>query len=409
MNHLVYVAENPPLLVERWINAHNPAGNVVLLASSTFQTTAENLKSRFPAISKIIPLPPEESTDQELERFQIEVQTLNTREIILPMSFDKMDLRFQPGTNIPDLKSRYPLFRQLWRGGIRDFIVFNYHGTRKYSIDHMLDDFTDIHKGQRCFLIGNGPSLNQLDMPKLKNEITFGCNRGFLGLQKWGFDLTYWAFGDRLQVEEYWYEYENVMAAETVKFFPFDYVPFLKIENYCPINFLYGYKGFPKFSGSAEVLYLGHSMIYMMLQIAITMGCNPIILIGVDHHYNLNSNTGKNTAPMKMGNRFMNKVRKLVSTGVDGEDVSRKPATRSIQDSSTSFWTASDASGATHFDPRYTEGDKKRFIPPRPELSEEAYAFAAKWALENGVEILNATPGSALEAFPKTSFGKLFQ
>lgn len=36
--------------------------------------------------------------------------------------------------------------------------------------------FYNIHKGKRCFIIGNGPSLAKQDLSALKNEICFCCN-----------------------------------------------------------------------------------------------------------------------------------------------------------------------------------------------------------------------------------------
>ena len=37
--------------------------------------------------------------------------------------------------------------------------------------------FKDKYKGQRCFIIGNGPSINRQDLTLLKDEITFVVNR----------------------------------------------------------------------------------------------------------------------------------------------------------------------------------------------------------------------------------------
>ncbi len=84
-------------------------------------------------------------------------------------------------------------------------------------------------------------------MTLLKNEITFGSNRCFLGYEKWGFDFTYWGVMDRLQVEEYGTEYEDNVPAHTLKFFPFEF------ENACPINFSYDGKTPYKFSGSPDL------------------------------------------------------------------------------------------------------------------------------------------------------------
>ena len=48
---------------------------------------------------------------------------------------------------------------------------------RKYG--HLLPRnaaFRDCHKGQRCFVIGNGPSLKQQDLAPLAQEITLVTN-----------------------------------------------------------------------------------------------------------------------------------------------------------------------------------------------------------------------------------------
>lgn len=37
--------------------------------------------------------------------------------------------------------------------------------------------YKDIHKGERCFIIGNGPSLKKLDLSLLKDEYTITVNQ----------------------------------------------------------------------------------------------------------------------------------------------------------------------------------------------------------------------------------------
>jgi len=151
----------------------------------------------------------------------------------------------------------------------------------------LLDEFVGIHEGKRCFIVGNGPSLNKIDMSLLKNEITFGQNRCYLGYEKWGFPFTYYCLADRLQVEEYFKEYEDNIPKKSIKFFPFEYLPFLRFENICPFNFLFDFNNFPQFSDSCDKIYLGNTTTYILIQIASVMGCNPIILIGTDHRYQL--------------------------------------------------------------------------------------------------------------------------
>lgn len=41
--------------------------------------------------------------------------------------------------------------------------------------------FKDIHKGERCFILGTGPSLRDVDVTLLKNEIIFGLNYLYKG------------------------------------------------------------------------------------------------------------------------------------------------------------------------------------------------------------------------------------
>lgn len=47
----------------------------------------------------------------------------------------------------------------------------NYYLLKKNSV------FKDKHKGERCFILGNGPSLNNIDLSCLANEITFSVNQ----------------------------------------------------------------------------------------------------------------------------------------------------------------------------------------------------------------------------------------
>lgn len=53
----------------------------------------------------------------------------------------------------------------------------------------------DSHFGQRCFIIGSGPSLKKMDLSWLEHEITIGVNQSYKALP---FDPTYIAVGDRV-------------------------------------------------------------------------------------------------------------------------------------------------------------------------------------------------------------------
>jgi len=53
--------------------------------------------------------------------------------------------------------------------------------------------FKDIHKGKRCFIVANGPSLKKIDFDLLKKEFSFGMNRIYLMEKVNGFRPTYLA------------------------------------------------------------------------------------------------------------------------------------------------------------------------------------------------------------------------
>lgn len=54
---------------------------------------------------------------------------------------------------------------------------FKKNNSELASLVEKNSDFKGIHKGERCFIIGNGPSLKTQDLTKLKNEYVFTCNQ----------------------------------------------------------------------------------------------------------------------------------------------------------------------------------------------------------------------------------------
>ncbi len=51
-----------------------------------------------------------------------------------------------------------------------------FHPWRQDSV-RRLAELRDKHRGKRCFIVGNGPSLKQTDLSKLEGEYTLGQNR----------------------------------------------------------------------------------------------------------------------------------------------------------------------------------------------------------------------------------------
>lgn len=407
-------------LLERWLWIHQNSDDVTLVTSETSLLLATKLKEQFESIKDVVILEEHHHKIEGTTRLTNLVNSTGTRKIILPISLKNGKLRFVENTFIPLLAPIFPIVRKLWLFGLREFEIFNLNGSQTLTVPNLLDSFVDIHRGSRCFVVGNGPSLNRINMKLLCNEITLGANRCYLGYDKWGFAFSYWGIMDRLQIEEYWSEYQSNIPEETVKFFPFEYLNFLQFGNPCPINHLYSVPDFPQFSNSPEKVYLGYSVTYMLLQIAVMMGCNPVILIGVDHKYPLKK--GKNnilTSQQRTSIRRWKILTKMATNLIVPFRASSfyqrlkqtylaMVGVRKKQDAkyTTKYWNVSDARGPTHFDKSYTTG--KRFVAPRPKQANTAFECAAEWANINGIDILNATPESALTAFPMIRYEDLF-
>jgi len=54
----------------------------------------------------------------------------------------------------------------------------------------------DIHAGERCFIIGNGPSIRQQDLTQLRDEVTFVTNMFFLHEQFDELNVNYYCVSD---------------------------------------------------------------------------------------------------------------------------------------------------------------------------------------------------------------------
>ena len=143
----------------------------------------------------------------------------------------------------------------------------------------------NIHKNQRCFIIGGSPSLNLLDLSPLNNEYTFTVNRGYNLKEKGLLHSTYHIIQDKLLF------FNDKIANEI----PFDYMNYLilyagiKIENKHIQNLIfYDYMHMINYEETefqpdlTQKLVEGYSVIYTTLQIAAYMNFKDIYIIGVD-------------------------------------------------------------------------------------------------------------------------------
>jgi len=236
------------------------------------------------------------------------------------------------------------------------------HPWRRESIRH-LAELKNVHKGKRAFIIGNGPSLKQTDLSKLKNEITFGMNRIYVMFPEMGFHTTYFCSINDLVIEQF---HADILALPMPKFLAWrshrHFDPQLPIAQ-IP-TFLYtSYTG-PRFSPDARGrVWESATVTNVALQLAFHMGIQQVILIGVDHNF-----TSKGEA---------NKT--VVSEGDD----------------------------PNHVSPNYF-GKGVRWQLPDLDTSEIGYALARDFYQKSGREVLDATVGGKLTIFRKVDYNSLF-
>jgi hypothetical protein len=233
-----------------------------------------------------------------------------------------------------------------------------FHPWRRDSI-HKLNELRNTHVGERCFIIGNGPSLRNTDLSKLKNEFTVGMNRFYLAFPEMGFATSILLTVNDLVIEQ---------CAQDIRALPIPTFVSWRgrkwIEPAENLHYLYTSYDLPRFNGNAAGrLWEGATVTFVAMQLAYHMGFKQVILIGVDHNF---TTQGKpNTT--------------ITSNGDD----------------------------PNHFNPSYF-GKGFRWQLPDLDTSEIAYSMAREAYAKNGREILDATVGGKLTLFPKVDYESLF-
>jgi hypothetical protein len=225
-------------------------------------------------------------------------------------------------------------------------------------------------RGRRCFIIGNGPSLAQMDLEPLGGEVTFAVNGIFLMFPDLTFRPTYYVVEDDLVAQDRATEINSLVGMQ--KFFPKFLSPWLTPGPTTTfLNVIKDYRdypGFPAFStNAARAIWVGGTVTYINLQLAYYMGFDQVILIGVDCNYEVRDD----------------------EVDVEG----------------TLF--TSTAPDRNHFHPDYF-GAGYRFHDPMVERMQRAYARARQTFERDGREVLNATLGGKLEVFERTEYTALF-
>jgi hypothetical protein len=220
--------------------------------------------------------------------------------------------------------------------------------------------YRNRHAGKRCFILGNGPSLQKTDLSLLRDEITFVTNRYYLLGDRLTFRPTYYVCSNELVVEQCAREIEKLPMP---KFLGWHNRDLLRFSN--DMIFLWTRCGLRSwfFTDLTEGCWEGNTVTMVAIQLAYYMGFGEVVLVGVDHSYQF---SGEPHAEQR-------------STGED----------------------------PNHFAPGYF-GEGFRWHLPDLEGSELAYRVARHIFDRSGRRIVDATIGGKLTVFDKVEYASLF-
>lgn len=235
-----------------------------------------------------------------------------------------------------------------------------------------IQKYKNFYDGQRCFIIGNGPSLTIKDLEKLKEfgEISIASNSIYNLFPNTEWRPTIYTVHDFQEIKK---TREKISAVKTE----------LKIVAMSASGRIYDVDGAillrliePKREGYfsddiSKCVYDGGTVTYVSLQCAVYMGFKEIILLGVDHSFaREQTKDGKMIINNKIKNHFQN---------YQTDD----------------FW----GNG---------QKDEEAVVFPL-DFATDAFITARHYADEHGVKILNATRGGKLEVFERVDFDSLFR
>ena len=245
------------------------------------------------------------------------------------------------------------------------------------DIDRLMS-LQDAFKGERIFIMGNGPSLNKTPLEKLENDYVFGVNRISLLFERVSWRPTFFTAFDVRVVPDNKEEFAELDIE--YKFFSARYKTMLGQR---PNHYWYHTKGFyDGFEGCFDpsVVYSGFggggTIGVMAAELAFFMGFREIYLIGTDVSYSVKE-TVRQAGPDAFGD----------GVGLELE--------------------STDDDDANHFDPRYF-GKGKKWHNPNVREMKIGFARAAQAIERRGGVLLNATVGGELNQVPRVDFDSLF-
>lgn len=218
----------------------------------------------------------------------------------------------------------------------------------------------DRHRGERCVIVANGPSLNRMELGFLRREHVIGMNKIHLGISTFGFYPRYYVAINPKVVQQ---SASEIQALNCVKFIGAHAARGAGVIEDA-LTYAVNTDSAERFSTDlARGMHEGWTVTHAALQVAYHLGFADVVLIGLDHRY---SYQGK-----------PNEAR--VMEGAD----------------------------PNHFTDCYF-GYGQTWDNPDLARSEESYRAALAAFREDGRQIRDATVDGACTVFPKADYKEVF-
>lgn len=243
--------------------------------------------------------------------------------------------------------------------------------------------FKDLHKGERVFIIGNGPSIKKTDLTKLKNERTMVLSNFYLHPDYHIIKPDYYVMGGFTNccdwtenfsikyVEEIFensgntqhiFNYSEKGIIEQCRQFRSKKINYMYMERWGDFHYFDDIDMTKKIMSAA-------SMPIACIQIAIYMGFKEIYLVGVEHDFLFTNEYGY----------FYDRKQSIIGD----KDESVNSINNEVQDSTGVMI------------------DEMYFLW-------EQYRLVKKIAIKQHVNIYNATIGGKLDVFDRVDYNRMF-
>jgi len=237
---------------------------------------------------------------------------------------------------------------------------FYSRAKKEYDTDKKIDALKRNRSSERCFIIGNGPSLRVEDLNKLVNEDTFAANEIYRIFNDTKWRPKYYLVKDRyskssgrdidaLTIEnifigDYYLRYHDVKRKDIIC-----------VHEHYALN----EKNIPFSDDIKKCFYSASTVTYGLMQIAAYLGYKEVYLLGFDHNYSFEFDEKGNVIKTDTSNAhfFKDEIPEDIIANVYG-------MTR-------------------------------------------AYESFKQYAEKKGVKVMNATRGGKLEVFQRVSFDEL--